>query len=72
MQRRTLGVLRRWQKKGTVKDVKGMMRHSRVPTTTDVYMQELPEGVPATITPSVICAVRARSSSCSWSARVYS
>lgn len=37
------------QKKGTVKDVQGMMRHSRVATTTDVYMQELPEGVRATV-----------------------
>ena len=26
-----------------------MMRHSRVATTTDVYMQELPEGVRATV-----------------------
>ena len=26
-----------------------MMRHSRVTTTTDVYMQELPEGVRATV-----------------------
>jgi hypothetical protein len=32
-----------------VKDVQGMMRHSRVATTTDVYMQELPEGVRATV-----------------------
>jgi hypothetical protein len=32
-----------------VKDVQGMMRHSRTATTTDVYMQELPEGVRATI-----------------------
>jgi hypothetical protein len=37
------------QKKGTVKDVQGVMRHSRVATTTDVYMQELPEGVRATV-----------------------
>jgi hypothetical protein len=29
--------------------VQGMMRHSRVATTTDVYMQELPESVRATI-----------------------
>jgi integrase len=45
--RRTIATLA--QKKGTVKDVQGMMRHSRVATTTDVYMQELPESVRATI-----------------------
>lgn len=28
------------QKKGTIKDVQGVMRHSRTATTTDVYMQE--------------------------------
>jgi hypothetical protein len=32
-----------------VKDVQGMMRHSRVATTTNVHMQELPESVRATI-----------------------
>ena len=32
-----------------MKDVQEMMRHSRVATTTDVYMQELPEGVRATV-----------------------
>ena len=37
------------QKKGTVKDVQGVMRHSRTATTTDVYMQEIPESVQATI-----------------------
>ena len=37
------------QNMGTVKDVQGMMRHSRTATTTDVYMQELPEGVRATV-----------------------
>jgi integrase len=37
------------QKKGTVKDVQGVMRHSRTATTTDVYMQEIPESVRATI-----------------------
>jgi hypothetical protein len=26
------------QKKGTVKDVQGLLRHSRAATTTDVYM----------------------------------
>src|SRR5208337_4796893 len=45
--RRTIATLA--QKKGTVKDVQGMMRHSRTATTTDVYMQELPEGVRATV-----------------------
>ena len=45
--RRTIATLA--QKKGTVKDVQGVMRHSRVATTTDVYMQELPEGVRATV-----------------------
>jgi integrase len=45
--RRTIATLA--QKKGTVKDVQGRMRHSRVATTTDVYMQELPESVRATI-----------------------
>ena len=37
------------QNKGTVKDVQGVLRHSRTATTTDVYMQEIPEGVRATI-----------------------
>lgn len=45
--RRTIATLA--QRKGTVKDVQGVMRHSRVATTTDVYMQELPEGVRATV-----------------------
>ncbi len=45
--RRTIATLA--QNKGTVKDVQGIMRHSRVATTTDVYMQELPEGVRATV-----------------------
>jgi integrase len=45
--RRTIATLA--QKKGTVKDVQGILRHSRVATTTDVYMQELPEGVRATV-----------------------
>jgi hypothetical protein len=45
--RRTIATLA--QKKRTVKDVQGVMRHSRVATTTDVYMQELPEGVRATV-----------------------
>ena len=37
------------QKKGTVKDVQGLLRHSRTATTTDVYMQEIPESVRATV-----------------------
>jgi len=45
--RRTIATLA--QKKGTVKDVQGLLRHSRAATTTDVYMQELPESVQATI-----------------------
>jgi integrase len=45
--RRTIATLA--QKKGTVKDVQGVLRHSRTATTTDVYMQEIPESVQATI-----------------------
>ncbi|HET9129428.1 MAG TPA: tyrosine-type recombinase/integrase, partial [Terriglobia bacterium] len=45
--RRTIATLA--QKKGTVKDVQGLLRHSRTATTTDVYMQEIPESVQATI-----------------------
>jgi integrase len=45
--RRTIATLA--QKKGTVKDVQGVMRHSRTATTTDVYMQEIPESVQLTI-----------------------
>jgi hypothetical protein len=37
------------QKKGTVKDVKGVLQHSRTATTTEVYMQEIPESVQATV-----------------------
>jgi hypothetical protein len=33
------------QTKGGVKDTQGMLRHARLPTTTDVYMQVIPEGV---------------------------
>ena len=28
------------QRKGAVKDVQGVMRHTRVATTTDIYMQD--------------------------------
>jgi integrase len=45
--RRTIATLA--QKKGTVKDVQGVMRHSRAATTTDVYMQEIPESVQSTV-----------------------
>jgi integrase len=45
--RRTIATLA--QKKGTVKDVQGLLRHSRAATTTDVYMQEIPESVQATV-----------------------
>lgn len=45
--RRTVATLA--QKKGTVKDVQGVMRHSRTATTTDIYMQEIPAGVRGTI-----------------------
>ena len=45
--RRTIATLA--QKKGTVKDVQGVLRHSRTATTTDVYMQEIPESVQSTI-----------------------
>jgi integrase len=45
--RRTIATLT--QKKGTVKDVQGLMRHSRTSTTTDVYMQTIPESVQSTI-----------------------
>jgi integrase len=45
--RRTIATLA--QRKGTVKDVQGVMRHTRVATTTDIYMQEIAEGVRATV-----------------------
>jgi len=45
--RRTIATLA--QKKGTVKDVQGVLRHSRAATTTDVYMQEIPKSVKATV-----------------------
>jgi integrase len=37
------------QKKGSVKDVQGVLRHSRAATTMDVYMQEIPNSVQATV-----------------------
>ena len=45
--RRTIATLA--QKKGTIKDVQGVMRHSRTATTSDVYMQEIPASVQSTI-----------------------
>ena len=45
--RRTIATLA--QRKGTVKDVQGVMRHTRVATTTDIYMQEIAAGVRATV-----------------------
>lgn len=45
--RRTIATLAK--DKGHVKDIQGMMRHSRVATTTDVYMQSLQEGVRSTV-----------------------
>jgi len=41
--RRTIATLA--QKKGTVKDIQGVLRHSRAGTTTDVYMQTIPESL---------------------------
>jgi hypothetical protein len=35
--------------KGHVKDIQGMMRHTRLAATTDVYMQSLKSGVRSTI-----------------------
>ena len=32
-----------------MKDVQGVLRHSRAATTTDVYMQEIPKSVRATV-----------------------
>ena len=45
--RRTIATLA--QKKGTAKDIQGVLRHSRTATTTDVYMQEIPESVQKTV-----------------------
>jgi len=45
--RRTIATLA--HKKGTPKDIQGLLRHSRLATTTDVYMQEIPESVKATV-----------------------
>jgi integrase len=58
--RRTIATLA--QKKGTVKDVQGVLRHSRTATTTDVYMQGIPESVQATVN-SIHSELRPKSSS---------
>jgi integrase len=50
--RRTIATL--GQTKGTVKSVQGILRHNRAATTTDVYMQEIPEEVRSTV--RAICA----------------
>lgn len=49
------------QKKGTVKDAQGVLRHSRTATTTDVYMQEISESVQATVN-SIHSELKAKSS----------
>lgn len=41
--RRTMATLS--QTKGTIKDSQGLLRHARIATTGDVYMQVIPEGV---------------------------
>jgi integrase len=41
--RRTVATLSQY--KGSVKDTQGLLRHSRLQTSTDVYMQVVPEGV---------------------------
>jgi hypothetical protein len=48
--RRTIATLA--QKKGTPKDIQGVLRQSRLSSTTDVYMQEIPDSVKATVGPS--------------------
>jgi integrase len=58
--RRTIATLA--QKKGTVKDVQSVLRHSRAATTTDVYMQAIPRSVQATID-SINAELRKRSKS---------
>jgi integrase len=45
--RRTIATL--GQKKGSPKDIQALLRHSRLATTTDVYMQQIPESVKETV-----------------------
>jgi hypothetical protein len=49
--RRTIATLA--QHLGSVKDVMGLLRHMRAPTTTDKYMQVTLEGVASTLIPSI-------------------
>ena len=46
--RRTIATLAQY--KGSIKDVQGLLRHERIPTTTDTYMQIIPQRVTATVT----------------------
>ena len=45
--RRTVATLA--QTKGSLKDVQGILRHTRAATTLDVYVQQVPESVQATL-----------------------
>lgn len=45
--RRTVAT--RGQEKGTVKSIQGVLRHTKAATTTDIYMQQVPEMVAQTI-----------------------
>jgi hypothetical protein len=45
--RRTIATL--VQHLGSVKDVQGLLRHMRAPTTTDTYQQGIPGGVASTL-----------------------
>lgn len=45
-----------------MKDVQGVLRHSRTATTTDVYMQEIPKSVQATVD-AINAELRKRSTS---------
>ncbi len=45
--RRTIATL--GQTMGTIKDLQGVLRHARLPTTGNVYMQVIPAGVRATV-----------------------
>jgi hypothetical protein len=45
--RRTIATLAK--DKGHIKDIQGMMRHSRLATTAEVYMQSLESGVRSTV-----------------------
>ena len=47
MLRRTIATLA--QTKGNVKDVQGILGHSKADTTVNVYMQQIEEGVKQTL-----------------------